>query len=229
MTAQYLLLLPVLSVLISLACLCLFIPQRIKGIGVVASGFVLSGVLSVAYIAINYFTGEGLNDAVVMHALYGFQQLQLQQFKMLIVMVLTAILLVTLLACQFVRLAKKKSTEGFSKSLLASGISYLLVGFSVFAHPAVLETSELYTKYRAALSSEKSREFHHFLSEQEIRHKPQQQSKNIVYIYAESLERSFFDENAFPGLLKGLRSLEKQALSFSNVHQVQLTQSFLWF
>jgi phosphoglycerol transferase len=43
---------------------------------------------------------------------------------------------------------------------------------------------------------------------------------NLVYLYLESFERTYFDETLFPGLLRELRDLERSAISFTNVREV---------
>jgi len=43
--------------------------------------------------------------------------------------------------------------------------------------------------------------------------------KNLILIYAESLERLYFDEDMFPGLMKNLGPLTEEAVEFTNVHQ----------
>lgn len=52
---------------------------------------------------------------------------------------------------------------------------------------------------------------------------PAAQAKNLVYIYAESLERTYLDENLFPGLITELKELEQSALSFTGLEQVSGT------
>ncbi|MDX2480485.1 MAG: sulfatase-like hydrolase/transferase [Desulfuromusa sp.] len=42
---------------------------------------------------------------------------------------------------------------------------------------------------------------------------------NIVLIYAESLEQSFFDEKLFPNLLTNLKKVKEKSINFSNVDQ----------
>ncbi len=44
--------------------------------------------------------------------------------------------------------------------------------------------------------------------------------KNLVLIYGESFERTYFDERLFPGLTPELRKLEDNSLSFTNIHQL---------
>jgi phosphoglycerol transferase len=43
---------------------------------------------------------------------------------------------------------------------------------------------------------------------------------NLVYLYLESFERTYFDETLFPGLLRELRELERGGISFTNVREV---------
>ncbi|RYZ85346.1 MAG: hypothetical protein EOP04_16185, partial [Proteobacteria bacterium] len=43
---------------------------------------------------------------------------------------------------------------------------------------------------------------------------------NIVWIYGESLERTYLDESAFPGLMPNLKEIESESLSFTDIEQV---------
>src|SRR5690606_1491783 len=47
--------------------------------------------------------------------------------------------------------------------------------------------------------------------------------KNIVWIYGESLERTYLDQEAFPGLLPGLSQLVRQGLDFRDIASPQGT------
>jgi phosphoglycerol transferase len=47
--------------------------------------------------------------------------------------------------------------------------------------------------------------------------------KNIIYLYLEQFERTYFDESIFPGLTPNLKRLEAEAVSFSNIHSPQST------
>ncbi|MGB0906974.1 MAG: sulfatase-like hydrolase/transferase [Maricaulaceae bacterium] len=49
------------------------------------------------------------------------------------------------------------------------------------------------------------------------------QPKNLILIYAESLERIYFDDEVFPGVLPSLNALRKSSVDFSNLHQVRHT------
>lgn len=47
--------------------------------------------------------------------------------------------------------------------------------------------------------------------------------KNLLFIYAEGLERTYFDEALFPGLITHLREIESEAFSFTDIRQVPNT------
>ncbi len=44
--------------------------------------------------------------------------------------------------------------------------------------------------------------------------------RNLLLIYAESLEQTYFDENIFPGLIRGLRDLKGKSTYFSDIRQI---------
>lgn len=48
----------------------------------------------------------------------------------------------------------------------------------------------------------------------------EKQPKNLILIYAESLERQFFDEDLFPNLMPELSELRRSALEFTHTQQV---------
>ena len=48
--------------------------------------------------------------------------------------------------------------------------------------------------------------------------------KNILFIYLEGLERTYFDESIFPGLTPNLAALEAKNISFSDIRQVYNTE-----
>ena len=48
---------------------------------------------------------------------------------------------------------------------------------------------------------------------------------NLVYIYLEGLEHTYFDEARFPGLIKGLRTLEDESVTFTDIRQFYGTRT----
>ena len=62
------------------------------------------------------------------------------------------------------------------------------------------------------------RRFHHLL--QGAEKTVQGKRPNLVYIYAESLERTYFDTELFPGLADELNALRTDSIDFSNTQQL---------
>lgn len=52
-----------------------------------------------------------------------------------------------------------------------------------------------------------------------------QKNFNVVWIYAESFEETFFNEDIFPNLLPNLTKIKEQSLSFSNIAQAKSSGS----
>ena len=50
-----------------------------------------------------------------------------------------------------------------------------------------------------------------------------EQPKNLIYLYLESLEATYFDESVFPGLLPNLKRIREEAHSFDNIRQADST------
>jgi phosphoglycerol transferase len=47
--------------------------------------------------------------------------------------------------------------------------------------------------------------------------------RNFIFIYGEGLERTYFDESLFPGLIVGLRELEAKSTTFTDIRQTNGT------
>jgi len=188
----------------------------------------LLALLSILYFVIDSFTGRGITDAVIVHALYGYEQLQIGQFKTLIFSVVLACITTTLICFYFIRFAHNKNkynTQTTPKVVkrITTMLSYSLLFFCITAHPAIVDIVTLYTKYQKALTSETRATFSLNLKPISVEINPSVKQKNIVYIYAESLENTFFNEAVFPGLMQHLKPLKQKAIRFNNIHEVQLT------
>jgi len=111
-----------------------------------------------------------------------------------------------------------KRVKNSTKGTIYIYTSYFLISLSLLFNPAI---SNIYT-----LLSPKpeAADFDNFYKEPHIT-KEANDSKNLVLIYAEGLERTYFDETIFPGLIKGLRELESKSTYFTNIKQVRGTIS----
>ena len=177
----------------------------------------------------DYFTGNGIDESIIFHLKYGlhgagFSEYSQFIFKSAVVIILTSLLIILLL----VRKRKNRSHWIFNKSL-----SYLLILLSLVLNPAISDVYSLLwnksgTVYAKNIHKEthetkpSTMEFAKFYLEPSIT-KLTSETKNLVVIYAEGLERTFFDETLFPGLITGLRELESKSTYFTNINQVAAT------
>jgi phosphoglycerol transferase len=171
-------------------------------------------VLNAALYASNYFTGEGINDAVIYTLTNSLTGAGVSKYVLPGIGLLLALFLVfCLLSWLLRRRGHRPHHVGYS--LLA----LLLAIASIKTAPAWQQVTDLVIAPAPAEGGDFARWYH----------VPQKQIANprlnLVYIYGESLERTYFDEQAFPGLAPELSHLkQQQALDFSQTEQLPGTE-----
>ena len=95
------------------------------------------------------------------------------------------------------------------------GPIFLTVAALVFP-PAVSAAGHIQEQHRLSSSGEVGIERQ--IREVEVKPLPDK-PKNLILIYAESLERLYFDEEVFPGLMKTLGPMTDEAVEFTNTFQ----------
>lgn len=204
-----------LSLLLAGAGVFLVRRSRLALPGALAFGTLLflSFCIYVFYLVSDYFTGDGITDAVIYHVTYGTGGAGYGEY--LGVIVTTTIALIAGLILSFVlplfRRAKQPSRP------FAVVVAFGLVNASALPNPAWGDLGNLLF-YR----SEFSDDFRQYYTRPYIR-KKDGETKNLVFIWAEGLERTYFDEELFPGLITGLRDLETNGITFTNIRQVGAT------
>ena len=184
--------------------------------------FVVSTALSILYFISDDITGGGITEATLFHILYGFEGVDIGNFTTYVALLLISCGGASLVCWGAWKICVRKSKAIFDYR--PSRVIHLAVigGLSVFAvgvHPATLESIAVAktfydTRYSSLLSAE-IESFEHV--------KPPEHGKSLVYIYAESLERTFFDPKLFPGLIRELAELEKTSLSIRGIGQSPLS------
>lgn len=178
-------------------------------------------LLSVIYFSADYFTDEGINDAVIYHLFYGVEGGGIAEYYLIIVITLFLFLLSFVFAYFHYRIIKN-SIHPKPKKIKAI-ISKVFLLAAVFLHPTVDAFSNFYqygnTNDNDSEILESKKSFFDYYREPQIQ-STVNDHPNFIYIYAESLERTYFDQSLFPGLIKGLSELESKYISFSNIEQV---------
>ncbi|WP_275555969.1 phosphatidylglycerol--membrane-oligosaccharide glycerophosphotransferase [Mixta sp. Marseille-Q2659] len=171
-------------------------------------------ILNATLYASNYFTGEGINDAVIYTLTNSLTGAGVSKYVLPGIGLVLALFLVFCLLSWLLR-RRGDRPHHFGYSLLA----LLLALASIKTTPAFQQVTDLLVSQTAAGDSDFARWYH--VPQKQIA-KP---TLNLVYIYGESLERTYFDEQAFPGLAPELSRLkQQQALDFAQTEQLPGTE-----
>ncbi|MBE8718389.1 sulfatase-like hydrolase/transferase [Cellvibrio polysaccharolyticus] len=198
--------------------------SRVVGLAVCCLVF-LGLYLSGFYLIAHYYTGNGINDSVVFHILYAIDIRTISQhwivFLACIVFLTFSICLFHYLASVHIPSASKKRVALFSSGFLCfyNAVVFLVAGFVLISHPAIQETYHVVvTEYKVSQSRKLEDEVV-FVSGL-VTDKP----RSFIYLYAESLEESFFDDDAYPELLPELNQLRRDALVIKGIGQAPMTE-----
>ena len=214
---QNLLFYPILSALLLLIFIIYMFGSKFSiwcGLVVVIFSF----LMSVFYYLAHSFTGEGVNEAVLFHVIYGVDGLNIFKFKFEIAAIIIFICSIFILLIFFKR--KIAHIQRKPRALIELTIVFACSCFSVVVHPAALDIESIIKNF---LASQNSAKLNQDLGDQISLVNNLKKKKSIVYIYAESLERTFFDEKIFPGLIENLKNLEKKSISFQGIRQAPMT------
>ena len=165
--------------------------------------------LLVAYTASDYFTGEGINESGLFHVWYGLRGAGLSEYWRLIVFsVGTLLFSVTLIGwLSFRNASRPRHRATLSLAFLLAIASFPLnpatTNLLKLAIPGGTETTDFSRYYRRPSITATS-----------VDH------PNFIFIYAEGLERTYFDETIFPGLITELKLLESEGVSFTDLRTV---------
>ncbi len=159
------------------------------------------------------FTTSGIDESVVYHLKYGLAGAGFKEYTGALIATGVIFLLsgMTFIASLWI-IKTPRESQTPSRTWPAQ----LMLGAAFLVHPGVQDVYYLNTAIFISSGPVRFSSLHRMPKLDN----PPAQPKNLVYIYAESLERTYFDENLFPGLITGLKELEDHALSFTGVDQV---------
>jgi len=179
----------------------------------------LSTALTCGYLLADSFTGDGVTEAVLFHLTHDLGGVELSKFLdhiLAVALVGLAIILSTWLFWKILQSRKERN----SKYKVAELVALCSLGlFSIFLHPATLQSTELASAMLAKPDIPLDEELARF----DFQRNKDSSKKNLVYIYVESLEGIFLKEDVFPGLAPNLAALEQDSLHIKGIHQAPLT------
>ncbi|WP_414165968.1 phosphatidylglycerol--membrane-oligosaccharide glycerophosphotransferase [Superficieibacter sp. BNK-5] len=166
-------------------------------------------VLNITLYASDYFTGDGINDAVLYTLTNSLTGAGISKYILPGVGLILALVGV-FFALGWVLRRRRHHPHHLGYSLLA----LVLALASVDASPAFHQITELVKSQ----SRDGDPDFADWYKEPA---KSIANPKlNLVYIYGESLERTYFDEEAFPDLAPELGAIKKESIDFSHTAQL---------
>ena len=164
----------------------------------------------------DYFTGNGFTEAVYFTLKFGLDGAGFGEYILLIIVTIFFILGTTFFSYFYFKYIRRRFD---TKSYFMKGILHHLVLFMAFLlHPLVLDIYSIYI----SMHQEQSTDFYKFYKKADVS-VSQNKEYNLVYIYAESLEKTYFNENAFPELMPQLKGLKHTSTEFTNIQQVTAT------
>lgn len=172
-------------------------------------------VLSLLYWVADYFTGAGIDESVIFHLRVGLEGAGFKEYTLLM---MSVVLLSGGWVAGFILLLRRCWSRDGRRSVVLSGAVLSLL--AVAANPASHDLYRLYAPQPGrAMTTPGAGVASHYINRPKVT-RTAEPPANLVYIYAESLEETYFDENLFPGLLPNLKALREQGLVFEDVSQV---------
>ena len=172
-------------------------------------------LLSITYGVADYFTDQGIDESVIYHLRYGLDEAGFAEYALPIGLTVIALICLIVLVYCFIKVVKRRNKELSAKNKLAY-FPIVLALLAVVFNPA---SENIYSIVSSELSSHNINNADYIKVTELIT----QQPLNLIYIYAESLEETYFDESLFPGLMPRLNKIREQAIVFKDIAQVTHT------
>ncbi|WP_437888010.1 hypothetical protein [Phytobacter sp. V91] len=157
---------------------------------------VIFSLISAGYLVANWFTGIGFDDSVFYHLRFGAEGAGIGEFIPLIVLFVCIQLVFIIAVIFYVRGVIKNGNKKWS--IKYTFMVFFLSAQLFFCNPATINlTSWLF-------NNASSTDFSIYFKRAQVQDavdKP----KNIIYFYLEGLERNYFNDELFPGLMPELK------------------------
>ena len=157
-----------------------------------------------AYFVADYFTDDGINSAVIYHLKYGLNGAGWAEYSSLIISVFALVIFNLILIYKF--RSKKTNTK----------LSFIFLILAFLTSPTSIN---LY-KLNSNNTNTNNTEFKKYFKQSSISNQKHNNTHNLIYIYLESLEKTYFDQKLFPNLLPNLTALKKYGIELTNIKQV---------
>ena len=165
------------------------------------------------YLVSDYLTGAGIDESVLYHLTADMGGAAFGEFLPVIVCWVVYMLAAGTTSISVFIHSRRRDQRVASPRLWGA---FLAIGVSFLVNPAIPDIHNNYQALSKEIEGGAIPEQYRLVEAIDLPHP----FKNVVFLYLESLERTYFDEALFPNLMPNLRRLEAQSLSFTNIRQV---------
>lgn len=173
-----------------------------------ASILLLSGLVLCLWFFVDSMSGDGINYATLYHLTSDMRGAGVSDFSRQILTLVVSALVCFMLASLLYFYATRRGCN-------RSGFRFVFIyGFILFlgVNPVTSDLFKLARDYEFSTNADSAVIEEYVTALPDLAFK-----KNVVYIYAESLEQTYFNEAVFPGLVPGLRRIIDDGIKFDNV------------
>ena len=186
-----------------------------RGLAVIfASSATIYLLFTLFYLIADYLSTNGIDESVAYHLFIDVGGVGIQDFKDQVFIGVMGLLISIaaggLIGFSAIRFGGKTSGRHL--------ISLALVPLAWVTHPGM---ADIYSLVKVRLDESNTTRPEQFVTPPTAL--SFEQPKNLIYLYLESLEATYFDESVFPGLLPNLKRIREEAHSFDNIRQADST------
>ncbi len=181
-----------------------------------ASLVVIYLLVTITYLSANFFTGHGVDEAVIYTIVYGLGDAGFGDYIVLIAVTTLGVIATFAIGYFYYRFIKGYKHPSPSKIKGFIHNTFFILAF--LSHPLFYNLYQIYS-YR---SIKHSNDFYQYYKKPKIS-QIEGKKMNLVYIVAESFERTYFDEKLFPNLVTHLKKIKNHSTEFTDVKQVIAT------
>lgn len=175
--------------------------------------FCIECLLCMFWVGCYYFTGEGINDSVIFTLTRSLTGVGISEYLIPLAVTLVVFISLVLVIFKWILHCPNHTTGRWFYSVF----SIVLAVMAIVISPTFVQL-QTYNKPPEKVDGS---DFDKYVVIPEG--KLTQAKYNLVYIYGESLERTYFDESTFPNLMPELTSIKEMGLDFTNTEQFPAT------
>lgn len=187
------------------------------GAALASAGVAAGLLLLVTYAALDRLTGSGIDASVIYHLQTGLDGAGVADFSGLALATAGAVLAVLAAGVLVYRLSRTRGPVRLGPARQVLGLALLAAG--LWLNPAVGDLTRLVRNQAALAAAPAGPPPEGFVPVERLDFAGR--PRNLVLLYLESVERSYLDETRFPGLMPNLATLEREAVSFTDLTEVE--------